>query len=840
MYTIFGYIKDKNNAVVKNAKVYPYFKKIDSGSDASKWADTEYSTDSNGYFSFDIEDAALLDVTGSYKKGSDKVYIAVVYDNLTGINQELDATDMTHVLFYSHTTRSATDFHELNLSIESKRVPIITSNTFPAVNILTQHEYTMSETSLPDYSWKSSPPYTDNDISQKAIYDLVTIFDKHVLTDTVYNWVEIPAVSVSNNSQNKHTYEKAGVYNLSIQVRELWGTMTEVSQQVTVRYNEPNMDFDWSPTLTNNWEGSKIKGPESITFTNRCNDLDDRCHDVLKWSNEVYSYSWTITDTLQDGSDNTQVYTGKEWGYQPEHQFQSTGVKTITLVVSWNDGFVNHTKSVVKTITIHPFNIVPDFVWDKVPTNRNDTVNLSSTTTGDTNKISQYDWVVEDEYPVSTIDHYTFLQTESSIFNEGSSDNTKVVDNTYTLNDTPEPSIKLHSTGSKMITLTIHYHNGWRSVTKSISKSITPLKYTTEPAFTISNPNPQGRDVEVVMTNTTSYTRDGVNIAYNIDWILDDYFTSCNLDNPSGIILDNSVSMLDQVSTTVLKHMFQNTNSNDVELVMRYDDGYQLVTKKLTKSVTPIVYPAPTPDFTWDITTPISREDKVTFQNTTNIDRFRSYDWTIPDSYNKHNPDSPNYGAVVDNSKVYTNETDSNFTPQHNFQDNITRTIEMVFHYDDGFCDRTVTKRYDISFNEYTLTPIISTNLQPINGGFYGKVEILYSNTSTGNAVNRQLEEEWAFNDRVFGTEDDNIKLFSNVIIGDDIPYTYTTPSRKPYSAINGSSGQNLNKQVNLNVIYDNGWSDNNTVMTNRSFEATPCEVSSSINYQTNITNYQH
>ena len=87
MYSIFGYLKDKNCNPIANARVMPYFKKVDSGSSTSKWSSSPYYTDSQGYYTFDIEDLQLLGVTGAYKKGTDKVYIAISY-NSNNINEQ--------------------------------------------------------------------------------------------------------------------------------------------------------------------------------------------------------------------------------------------------------------------------------------------------------------------------------------------------------------------------------------------------------------------------------------------------------------------------------------------------------------------------------------------------------------------------------------------------------------------------------------------------------------------------------------------------------------------------------------------------------------------------------
>lgn len=1065
MYSIFGYVKNQAGQPIKNAKVYPYFKKVDSGSSDSKWTDTPYTTDGNGYYTFDLEDVQLLNVTGSYKKGSDKVYLAIVY-NANDINaQDRDNLTFTDALFIEHVTIPSVDFYEMDLSIEPKRLPIVTSTTFPNADLLTKHNYQMAETSYADYSWKSLAPFTDHDISQKLMFDLVPIFDGHQLIDTIYSWDEIDPRNRNNNSSDTYQYDIAGDYNVCITVREKWNTKVVTCKDIRVKYNQPNIDFNWSPTETNTWDGSKIKGQELITFTNLSSDLDNRTKDSVKWGYETYYYKWTITDELQDGTDNTKVYEDKNWYYEPTHQFQSAGTKTITLVMYWNDGFVDKTETIVKTLEVHAYDIVPDFFWDKIPRHRDDAVTFDSTTTGDTDQIFQLDWVIDDMYPAPLTDVYTFASSETSIFNEGSPNNTTYVDNTYNLVDTVKPVVKFHSVGTKNIKLTLHYYNGWVNVIKVIEKTIDPVKYTTIPEFFASNYAPQGRFEKVTINNTTSYTRDTYDIGYGVDWRLDDFYLACNLDNDTEVVKDNYVEYLDVVKNYTVEHFYQNTSANNIQLEVRYDDGYQMITKRLTKvitpivfidpvptftwtpnvpvgrfstveirnttsydetrcrgldwtindyylicnldndldtekdntktytrelptykpthnfqspvdhdihmvyffddgfceqsveltktitpevfippvpefswtpevpkgrhamvtftndtnydnirsrnidwflsdhyetcnldndtdavkdnskefiskkydyrpthfyqspsehsiqfdyyyddgyceqmvsktqTITPIVYDPPIPNFTWDNTVPISREELVTFSNTT-IDpdnRFRSYDWTIPDSYNLYNPDNPDYGvSVTDNTQTIVNELDKAYEPTHNFQDKISRDVEMVYHYDDGYCDRTVDITKQITFTEYVITPIIDTDIEPINNGFQGKIEINYFNVSTGDGISRQLEEKWKFNDRIFPTDASNVTTFTNTDINGYMPFTYQYPSRKPYTAIDNSTEQNINKNVWLEIRFDNGWIDTEKVNTNRNFEATPNEVSSLLTYTENALKYKH
>jgi len=536
----------------------------------------------------------------------------------------------------------------------------------------------MSESSYADTSWTSDGCYGTS-VSQKYRYDLVDIFDGHQLIDTVYSWDEIADRDVANSTSDKYTFTDAGDYTIKIRVREKWGTYVEVTKDVRIKYNEPTPDFVWTPTETNN---GKIKGQEEITFKNTSSCLDDRL-------NNPYKYTWVIEDTNQDGSDNTATLSKIDYTDEPTHKFQSEGDKKIKMTIHWNDGFDDKEISIEKTIHIYPFDIVVDFHWDATARNRKQDIEFDpSDTTGDTDKISRYDWLIEYWYPAPDTDMYTFADSESSVFGEGSVDNSQKVDNQYDIDNTEKPVVKIHSMENKNIELIIYYDDGWKTVTKKLDKTMTPVKYSVSPQITVTNDAPQGRGEEVTHTNTSSqYSQDGFDLQYTIDWTVDDEYKECNLDNPDpGNITDNSRSELDKDYAYELKHNYQNTDTHTVELTIRYDDGYQMQTKRITKDITPIVYSGLVADFSWD-RTPKGRDDEIIFKNDTtdNDNRYRSVSWVIEDWYDKYNPDNPDYGnSETDHTQTITKDTTVDLQPKHKFQSEPDNYVNMKYYYDDG------------------------------------------------------------------------------------------------------------------------------------------------------------
>ena len=581
-YGVYGFIKDKDCNPIVGAKIYPYFKKVDSGSPDSKWSDEFYTSDSQGYYGFDLSDDVLLGSEQGFKKGTDRVYIAV------SNNGDLNSLDFDSCLFIDHTTINE-DLFELNLNIEDKRPPIFQNYTFPDAT-LTQHTYTMSEDSYEDTSWKNDGCY-DTSISQKYLYDNVSIFQGHKLIDTIYGWGEKDDVSILNNTSDNYRFINAGVYLLTITIREAWNTEATVTKEVTIKYNEPEMDFNWTPTQTS--EGS-IKGQELITFHNTTTCLDDRL-------NDPYTYKWEIQDENQDGSDNSKVYDNQQYVYEPQHQFQSAGLKEITLTCYWNDGFEDQQVSITKTIEIIAFDITPNFTWDIEPSNRETEVTFINTTEDVDSKQISYDMEIHDYFA-------TF--------------------------------------------------------------------------------NPQN----------TNYSNDTTN-------------------NDATHLLNNP--------TDTISHYFQSKFAHEITMTVLYYNGWVNKTKIITKNLNP---------------------------------------------------------------------------------------------------------------REHLLTLDIQTNISPQ----IGKMPIEYTYSTTGSATSRRLNDNWHWNDVEFETNNDIITDRLKEVVDTPQEFTWQSPSRKPYSAIDGATTENKNKLVSLEVNYDNGWEDNKYANTSKYFEATPYELESNITYETNIDRYKH
>ena len=134
-YSVFGYIKTPDNKIVSNAKVYPYFKKVSTVAPESKWTSIPYTSDSKGYYTFDLGDSQLIGTESNIVKGTDKIYLAIVWNENNLSDQDRNSLTFSHCLFVEHTTTND-DFFEMNLTMEPKRIPIVDSLTFSSNNFI--------------------------------------------------------------------------------------------------------------------------------------------------------------------------------------------------------------------------------------------------------------------------------------------------------------------------------------------------------------------------------------------------------------------------------------------------------------------------------------------------------------------------------------------------------------------------------------------------------------------------------------------------------------------------------------------------------------------------------
>lgn len=922
MYNIWGkikYVDDKNvcQGYATGGWYIPYFKQIDSSSSTSRWSKMPYDIDpeNEGYYSFDLEDYYILTSEGSYRKGTDRIYLPFFWNKNDNSDINLGSVGLTHIGFIDHIIRAGEEDAEINMSLVPVKSPTVTY-TFPAVNVNTNTDIKMSETSsLPDYTVTPDgcgKKFT-TELKQLSKYNGLDIFKNFKLKQTVYSWGDNSEIIVdktgNGSTSSLHKYTKPGMYTIKTTVKTgLDASYDSKELQIMVAYNVPIVDFSINSEFN-------FKGNEKVTFVNLTkNNPDNR--------ESLYTYTWEISDTTLTGTDSSVKHLNKQYDFIPEYNFKSPGTKTIKLTCNWNDGFENKTVVKSKNITISRFNvptlsfnitsdieikgnnlikyhnttkkdiddkrnleylytwtmfdktlaseesnyvvtlvnineiptytykspgsktvklvcsfndgfeektaeftktfilnefdIVPNFNWDFICKNRNEQVSFSNSTTGDISKIRSYLWNVEDSWEKTTDILYTFLNTEESKFGEGSLDNTKKIVNnkTYT---TEHIKTNFHSEIEKNIQLTIKYFTGWEEKQKNILKIYKPSHLTTSSTLNASNKTPVGRKEEVTFTNKYNDPND---LQYYYDLKIDDFYSICNIDNSSNIILNNNKEYLKVNIKSAIKHKFQNTENNNVLMRVYYDNGWGRTYIDYTNVIKPIVFTSPIIDFDWDKSVISNRNIDVIFKDISkdvNSLIIRA-SWIINDSFDLYNPDNINYGIEETDNTSRHIDVNKSYKPTHKFQSNKKHNIEYSVIYDDGFCERELKKVKVLeTIDNIVVVPMFSVYQNSILvDTFIPKISFNVVNSTEYSNI---VETKFTLNDiDALSNKDNFVEL-----IGNNVEHIWKYATRKPKCIDSGFV--ELMKSIKMNIRYDNGWTDNNNVNLEKKYKADTNEV---------------
>lgn len=601
----------------------------------------------------------------------------------------------------------------------------------------------------------------------------------------------------------EHSFKSPGIKSIKLTCN--WNDgfenrTTTKSKNITIsRFNSPSLNF----SITSDTE---VKGNNEVLYINESvRDSDDARTSV------EYLYTWTIYDMTLNGEESNYVVTLVNSNETPVYTYKSPGTKTVKLVCSYNDGFEDKTAESIKTFVLTEFDVTPNFQWDSICKNRNELVTFSNKTSGDVSEIKSYVWDVEDSWEPSTDLLYTFLNTEESKFGEGSSDNTKKIVNnkTYT---TENIKTNFHSEIEKNITLTVTYFTGWEEKQKSITKIYKPSHMETSSILHCSNKNPIGRKEEVIFSNKFN---DPDNLQYYYNIKIEDFYSECNIDNSLGIVVDNTKEYLGINKSSVTKHKFQNTETNNVTMRVFYDNGWGRTFIDYTNSVKPGVFKSPSIDFTWDKNEISSRHINVIFNDTSDDDNslIIRVSWIINDSFDLYNPDNEKYGIEETENIAKYLDVSKTYKPEHKFQSNKPHVVEYTIVYDDGFCEQELSKVKTLNtvdavvvvpmFNIYQNSVIVDKCAPKLSFDIVNATE--YANI---------VETKFILNDINALTNEDNIVE----LIGNSVKYMWKYATKKPESI--DPNFNELMKTVIMNIRYDNGWTDVNTVSLEKQYKA--------------------
>lgn len=788
MYNIYGKVKYVNEDGVcqnwaRGGWYIPYFKAVDSSSSPSKWSRNAYDIDpeNEGYISFDLEDYDILTSEGSYRRGTDKIYLPFFWNFNDNSDKDINSTKITHMGFIDHVIRTGADADGpmINLTLAPVKKPKATF-TLPADEIKTNTNISMSETSSLDVSiFKPTGCGLDysTDIQHLNAHEGLKIFSNYKLIQTDFDWGDGSLAKIDKSgdgtTNNSHKYTTPGTYTVSINVKNgIESSYSKVSKQIKVKYNKPIVDFSFN-------SNNGFKGKEKVIFTNNTSNSPDN-------RESMYSYSWEITNkTIDDKIE----HNGVQFSYSPEVNFETPGIKTITLKCHWNDGFEDKIEIKTKTLEIKKFNEpLLDFTWNApqgLKGNNNVIFTNNSTDLVD-NRLSLYtfDWKLND------------LTLEN-------------VDSTLDINNVDfsyKPNYIYKSKGLKTITLKCHWNDGFEDNIISKIKTFTLNEFDIDINFNWDKIC-KNRSENVTFTSiiTGDFTKKS-----SILWEVEDsypmptenfyVFGSGELSKFGEESPDNSKEILNNktYSTDNVITNFHSQKNKNIKLIIEYFTGWETKSKELSKIYMPSNMNILNPTFSSSNINPRGRKENVVFTNTTNdIDNLQYYyDMYISDFFMIGNLDNP-LNEVKDNS-INHYKIDISTKINHKFQNISDNNVTFKTYFDNGWGRIWVEKSINIKPSIYNKLnfDFIWTPDQIINRDL--SVEFINSTEDISNTI---ISCDWLIQDE-YEIYNPNNPSYGLNTSNNTKNYINKEKNYKPIHKFQS----NKNHEIQLTILYDDGF----------------------------------
>lgn len=342
----------------------------------------------------------------------------------------------------------------------------------------------------------------------------------------------------------------------------------------------------------------------------------------------------------------------------------------------------------------------------------------------------------------------------------------------------------------------------WNSYAEQIQQ--VKVKYNTPNIdFTWSPLKIKGATI-VDFTNTSEDLDLRSDVVYMFDWIINDL----TINNE-----DNSKFYANKPKQFSPSMTYASSGQKEVTLTCYWNDGFENQISTITKILEVEEYQI-TVDFDYEPKLIDSRNVEVVFTNTS-IDednKIDSIQWQISDNYDIFNPNNPSFEIEKTTNMNISDWISKDINLNHKFQTLDVSKVLLNVKYFDGFKFQTINIEKPIEKVEKHL----SIDFE-INSPIIGKTLSTFRNT-TLDLENLQIIENWKINDKD-ELDENHITEWFNKPVNYNLEYTFKYPSRKPKEPVNN------NKEVELEVMYDNGWENNKKLSIIKYFEASPIEV---------------
>lgn len=808
---------------IGDAKIHAYFKKNNSSSSESKWDTDIRKTAGNGKISFNLGDGSFLTSEGKIDNGDEILITAWFIDNTDILidDKSEKAPGITRCVNFIHIVDTSSSSYDETFTLLLVQNPICDFNILSVTH--TGHNFTIENN-----SYINQGAFTANgrdDLYQELTHFSQDLFLGLEIEKTNYNLIEINEDKTSIIDYT-YSYIDAGDYNTTFTVYNYLGIFCNTSVDYHILYNKPSIDFDFTFTkLLNSDKHIGVGNDDELKTTQlSVTNYGDT------WTQLGATFDWYIYDLNQNGTDNSDLYSAQNELFEPTKLYNSSSIdeaKNIKLTINWNDGFDDHQEILIKVPYLDVYNIAQSYDWITqksyqnngvyIPLGDDDLMTVSHTNNDDASQ--DYD---------SNSQWKSILWTVQKKKNDGGTDNEEleiIRANQNDYNNTFEYFVRfLHNVDdSAIINQKLIYWDGWKDITKNLTKSFVTQNYIINHAYHWSTLKYGDNKVivhdgdEVTLINDTIFGPQN-----NQDIVQEDKYNITKNRYISytdeTVIADNEEFIYSIGNLTNTPKFFVKKEGNfNVLNTISYYDGYQDKISTSSKTLTAAVV-VPNPKFKWtsrDGTnkTIIGRDDLVTFINESTVTdyyelefsissiRNLNIDWYIHNYITAGNYNDP---AVIGGATYNTDEDliqefidkELIFTPEINYWTaKTTQEVKMNFAYNDGYFNRDIDLVKNIKTQVYS-------NLVP--GANYTShlpdrnTDIIFSDNSSNNE-GRIINTDWSLTDRY---EDNSMTVDKQ---GQNNLQTWTNISKETelITRVNSNENHTLSQDI---IRWDDGF----------------------------------
>lgn len=611
--TFDGFAYD-NAAVLGNSNIYyqSLFYPSTTASSPSKW-NTVRIVEATGYYNINLGSADWLSQEGTALSGA-KVIIVFWRG---AADRNADCSLVTQWGAFEITLTGAA-FYSQDAQIKTNILPTLSwYHNIPAHGYVNTN-YNLTNNSDDVHSWE---------FHGATMYHWYSRFGhiingNNTIDSTDYDWGngedELDLPGASNTS---YQWDTAGTYDITITVRDVCGDEVTATDSIDIFWHVPSPNIVRCDSAGNTLSNI-IDMPDTEVF--------------FKYSgtgsvDTITAIAWTINDSGVYGNTNTVITkdnvvdiiahtegNGTDWlnHVATEGAFTNPGSHTVSMVVSWDDGFEIQTINYSETFTQQRFDNPPsaDIVCNEAINNN---VSVPSTVlsfnyigTNPESRITAIDWTIEDSGAYGNTNTVVMDKALTDTILHSNGEGASWCGNLQTLGAFTNP-------GNHTVTAKVNWNDGWDDNIVTRNETISQGKFS-GPNISFTQAPAQATLASGVSFSNTSSNTDRVGLGlpnceeYMWTWV----------DAGIADIETNKPYDYDFVKVPT-------TASCSVELCAEWSDGWDTKTTCVTK------------DVVFGTTITVSAEEcyyALDIIGTSSDGTIGSYNWTVASGASENGP----------------------------------------------------------------------------------------------------------------------------------------------------------------------------------------------------------